>query len=122
MGVCSNAKTCFGINLNDGLNMPWDEEDLKDSYQDWWKRICPGIPIPFELVRTFDLETSKDCIIAVPGTILWAHRGWVTEFDPITAFQTPPDEAMKAFNDFIEHYLPAFAGQQPKWFLCSYWS
>lgn len=116
MGVSTDGEICYGIVFDDGYEFPWDNDVDSGDSEDWWirvvlnrtytnyaelKEIRQENPIPFELVNYCSGEYPM-YILAVPGTVLRANRGYAKEFNP--ADLKVDEEASKKLIAFCEEY------------------
>ncbi len=149
MSTSTNGQVCFGVRLEEDVELPWREYDDEES---WWLDVngyeqpfelfdadgnwLNGVeapkervtayyahktawlmanPLPFELVN----YCSMDCpmyILAVPGTVVTANRGYPKELAVDTAVLWP--DGRIALHEFCEKYnLPI----EMSWWLTSYW-
>lgn len=85
-----------------------------DSRRDWIK----SHPLPFVKVN----YQSGECpayILACPSSVMVAHRGSPSVFDPSTLYNFPSSE-MKALVDFCMKYKLQY-DTRPSWYISSYW-
>ena len=47
MGTSTNGIICFGVNVEEGAELPWDEYD--GEIEDWWREVVLEYKPPFEL-------------------------------------------------------------------------
>jgi hypothetical protein len=47
MGVSTDAILCYGISLEEGTILPWEEHEL--SLEDWWIEVVHSYKPPFEI-------------------------------------------------------------------------
>lgn len=106
MGTSSNAHIGYGIILDEGVELPWEEEGLdkwycrashgKDfggKYREMWDFLRQN-PIPFQLENYCSGEYPIYALV-VTGTIKTATRGRPTNFNPSDLVVTP--EAVEKF-------------------------
>ena len=142
MGVSTDAKIAFGINLGEELPENFTEEIQEgDSFDfdEWWlnensfpawkegmsdtestkywaDRAAMIDTCPVELILHCSYDYAE-YILAVRGTHLSASRGYPEAFNPanLTVTDKQRDE-LKAFAK-----AQGIAWQSPKWFLFSLW-
>lgn len=154
MGQNTDGQICYGIDVSEGEELPWEDEEYKGDEEEWWMiesgfkwegkepfdehgnyaqgvkegdplideyfaarmKWCEEHPLPIEMVNT----CSGDCpmwIVAVPGTLVTACRGYPESIDPSTLFNIDP-EKLAQWSAFCEKYgIEGEAG----WYLSSYW-
>lgn len=39
MGQSTNGQICFGILLEDGIELPWDKDEFEGEPWEWWRKI-----------------------------------------------------------------------------------
>lgn len=44
MGVSTNGQICFGILLEEGVTLPWADDDGERYIDDWWRDQCGYVP------------------------------------------------------------------------------
>lgn len=96
----------------DGNGDPRVEE--YDRSRDEW---LAEHPIPFETIN----YCSASCpmiMLAVPGSIITANRGYPREIDPASLTVEP--QAVDALLNFCKAHQLAYEGD-PGWYLSSYW-
>lgn len=139
MSTSTDGQLAFGVVL-DVDEWPWEAEDGDDweDIDEWWavqtgfecdgdddayfgKRDewFNGHPLPVELVNV----CSGDCpdyMLAVPGTMISASRGYPVAIDSLPVVE--PDR-IKALLDFIKKYVPTEENDDltPRWYLSGYW-
>ena len=146
MGVSTDAKLCYGIELDEGEECPWTNENSESGEEfdiEMWWAIKHGFPkyedytepdknyyteldifidknpLPVELVRhcSADFELY---ILSVPGTEITANRGYPEKINISELVVITADE--KKFLDFCKEYIPDFdPNTKPGWLLCSWW-
>ncbi len=101
----------------DGKHLPGIGKAELDAYfqvqHDWDKQH----PCPVEPVNCCSGDYPK-WILAVPGSVQTARRGYPESFDPQTLTVTPEKRA--ALAEFCKQYKIE-GGSEPAWFLSSYW-
>lgn len=138
MGTSTNAIIAFGIQLEEGFEFPWDDENDENDCVDWWRELNnynnpydwkidkdywkyqnewdKENPIPFEIEN----YCSQECpmyILAVKGTVKTAERGYPNDFNPNDLKVDP--ESLNIFKRFIDKYK--ISDENPKWLIFSYW-
>ena len=51
MGMNAYASICFGIALEDGVELPWNDEKYRDGIEEWWRDVnnfVSPVPCPFD--------------------------------------------------------------------------
>ncbi len=100
----------------DGVRPP--KEKIAEYFSvrnEWLKKN----PIPFELVN----YCSNGCemfIVAIPGSVTTASRGYPVEFDLFTIVSEVPPGNVDKFKTDIKKYLDC--DQELKCYLSSFWS
>ena len=131
MGVETNGQICYGIFFEEGTEFPWGED-----LEEWW--VCAKIaelkytggrpprvsynsilemhPIPVREVN----YAHQDCysiILATPSSFKRAYRGYPITFTPEELKVTDKE----ALISFCKKYIPEYTGEQPEWYLSSYY-
>ena len=91
------------------------DKEIVSEYFDHQRNFEKAHPMPFELVNYCSGEFPM-CILAVPGTVTRASRGYPKEINPLrlvvsSSFLLPFEEFCKEFG---------FSGER-KWWLSSYY-
>ncbi|MCH9664674.1 MAG: hypothetical protein K0U41_02370 [Gammaproteobacteria bacterium] len=134
MGTTTKAILCWGVNLGEELpawaeDFSFEEWILEESgFPEWTKDSSDNY---FEernkILEEYPVTLVKHCcegypmyILAVPGTVITANRGYPEEIHPDTMPSVSAKQRMDLINWSKEHgvTLP----DEPKWLLCSYWS
>jgi len=128
MGVSTNGNICFGIIFDEDFEFPWGDECFDDwyvtkhlgmqfaEYRDQLKFIREN-PIPFEL-ENYCSDGCEMFILAVPGTVKCAHRGYPEKFVPSSLLVD--DSSLSKFNDAIKSLEIDCGEEKPEWILYSY--
>ena len=129
MSVRTDAEICYGILLEEGIELPWDEEYEGDVWA-WWDRVKdnPEHKIPFELINCCSLGFPI-YILAIPGTVIEARRGYPTIIDPpyhFSPFNSDNDANKQDTVDLIEfckkYKIPIdYENIKFRWWLSSFW-
>jgi len=91
---------------------PYEE---KEAEWDNYKKFRDQNPKPYQLVRHCS-EDYTEYILAVPGTVTTAHRGYPREIKSFTVL----GRNYEAFVAFLQTHEIA-RDVNPKWLLASYW-
>jgi len=98
----------------DGVAAPQEQRDAyNEETRDWDK----AHPLPFELVNA----CSGDCpewIIALPGTLKSASRGYPEKISEGTISLVHKDAALERYRVFLAEFE---VEGEPSWYLSSYW-
>lgn len=49
MGVSTDGIICYGIALEEGIELPWDNDEWDNDEEEWWMYEVCGYQNPFEL-------------------------------------------------------------------------
>lgn len=148
MGMSTDATICYGVLFDSNYEFPWDEQGLE--IDDWWidtsgyefvgvggteyerssreysERAAwlASHSLPVALVNVCSGEYPI-YVVAVPSTVLTAHRGEPVEFNPLdlAARLSRAIEAQEiaAFYSFLLEHLDDDPLSPPAiWYLSSY--
>lgn len=151
MGVTTNGQICFGILLEEGAELPWDDAEV----QEWWRKVRgfknphedpfdgagdykPGFSYKDPRITTYyDAQAAWDKTNPAPVELvnccsgdypIWiiAHPGTVTTAN--RGFPTALSENALVLPPASAEVLAAFCTQygiefegEARWYLSSYW-
>lgn len=144
MGVSTDAIVCYGIRLGDFMedtytppgpeewqgapeSWVWDEEEEVWRYAEGHKYAGEEVEDVFYGELTGEgVEVVSHCsneypkwIAAVKGLVQTAKRGYEEELE---MGGVVPSESVAKLRAWFEKWkIPIPAGEEPKWWLCSYW-
>jgi hypothetical protein len=49
LGVSTDGQICFGIKLEEGVELPWDQDEWENDIETWWRDGVCGYKPPFEM-------------------------------------------------------------------------
>jgi hypothetical protein len=130
MGVSTDAKLVFGINIGEEWIIPDPWNGMSSDDDDYWSTELahfieattdpenPEVEIEYYCSCDFPLY-----IIAVPGTTICAPRGYIEVIEPERLDDMMiQEDAYKRYTEWCEKYLPEPYNQHdPAWLLCSMW-
>lgn len=127
MGVSTDGQICYGWIFEEDYKFPWKnyEEEEWWAHQHGFKKIGDYIklqkwlkenPLPFDVINYCSNEAPM-FILAVPGTVLIARRGFPEQIHDLL-FEISKKTHLQ---NFIKQYnLEPEEG--PAWYLSSFWS
>lgn len=124
MGVDSDGKLCFGVQLksldDDEEIYFWHKENDEDFDSDSWLAEEYGddyLSRPVEIVRHRSWSCTK-YILALKGSTTVASRGWPESIDPSEMLRIET-EGRQVILDFCAKYRIPCNPTDVRWWLCS---
>lgn len=117
--ICGYKNPIELYNENGGyINGVAPSQNDSDLYYNSRREFIKEHPIPVEVVFTC-CDGCAEFIIAVPGTVMSASRGYPETFNPenLKVTENQRDELI----NFCKKYLHISEELLPKWYLTSYW-
>lgn len=129
MGQSTDGILVFGVDIGEHCELPeawqgYDQEEddyVEFDLDEYIDEHTGGIPA-VELIRHCHHEYMM-YILAVPGTYMYANRGYPERVD-VTTLEVDP-QRIQALNAWIEKNIPGEYRanyHDPSWLLCSMWS
>lgn len=105
----------------DGNYLPgFDDKDPRvNEFFDHRRAFAKSHPLPVEEVNYCSADYPM-WILAVPGTVKSARRGFPEEFDP-TKLVVSAEETAALLTFCKEHRIEVLKENKPRWWLSSYW-
>ena len=101
---------------SEGNHLPKVTEEQINQYWKERRDFEDKCPLPVELIRHCSWGYPM-FIVAVPSTVIYAHRGYPKELNP-KHFDLS-NHNIQSFIDFCKKHN--IYEEDPKWWLCSFW-